>query len=349
VQNLEHLRIGLKDIHMATGNFSDTCEIGYSQFGALYKAELKCFDREYLSHVDDKTFGGQHPKRHYTVIIERMTHDFARNDEDDLEDVFHKTIDILRSCKHQNIHILLGFCDEGPHMLLVYEYVHLTHLYRYLHMGILTWEKCLKIFLDVARGLNYLHTNMEDQKMVIYSGISSSSIRLDDNLGAKICEFGSSVFLHRYQDDVAPNLDINTDREFDETAKPRRESDLYMFGVIMLEVLCGRSAFNIGCNDGTEDEQKAARRKNHSWDDEWLAPLARQWFNEGTVKDKVARSIEDENWENRLFLNKGYNENSMDIFIKVARQCFAETLNQRPTMEVVITELEKALSLQVSL
>ncbi|PWA59352.1 protein kinase-like domain, Concanavalin A-like lectin/glucanase domain protein [Artemisia annua] len=337
VQNLEHLRIGLKDIHMATQNFSDTCKIGDSKFGTLYKAELKCFDREYLSYVEGKTFGSEYPKRQYTVTIERIDYD--------VEDVFHNKIDILRSCKHQNIHILLGFCDEAPHMLLVYEYVQITHLSRYLEMGILTWEKCLKICLDVARGLNYLHTNMEDQKMVIYSGITSYAILLDDNLGAKIFEFGSSVFLHRYQDDVAPKLNINTDRELDESGKPRRESDLYMFGVIMLEVLCGRSAFNIGYDDGTKDERRALRR-NHRWNGEWLAPLARRWFNEGIIKDKVARTIKDENWECRLFLNKGPNENSLEIFIKVARQCFAETHNQRPTMEVVITELEKALSFQ---
>ncbi|GKE84842.1 protein kinase-like domain, concanavalin A-like lectin/glucanase domain protein, partial [Tanacetum coccineum] len=150
VQNLEHLRIGLKDIHMATENFSDTCKIGRSHFGILYKAELKCFDREYLSYVEDNTFGSEHPKRHYTVTIERI--------DDDKEDMFHNKIDILRSCKHQNIHILLGFCDEGPHMLLVYEYVQLTYLSRYLEVGLHTWENGLKICLNVARGLNYLHT-----------------------------------------------------------------------------------------------------------------------------------------------------------------------------------------------
>nr|GEU71768.1 protein kinase-like domain, concanavalin A-like lectin/glucanase domain protein [Tanacetum cinerariifolium] len=222
---------------MATDNFSDNCKIGRGEFGRLYKAELKCFDREYLSYVEDKTFGSEHPKRHYIVTIERI--------DDDEEDMFLNKIDILRSCKHQNIHILLGFCDEGPHMLLVYEYVQFTHLSKYLEVGIHTWENGLKICLDVARGLNYLHTK--------YGG---------------------------------------------------------------------------------------------SKDDEPMAPLARQWFDKGIIKDKIASAIKEENWENRLFLNKGPNENSLDVFLKVARQCFAETHNQRPTMQVVITELEKALSFQ---
>ncbi|GKC06526.1 protein kinase-like domain, concanavalin A-like lectin/glucanase domain protein [Tanacetum coccineum] len=307
---------------MATENFSDNCKIGRSEFGTLYKAELKCFDREYLSYVEDKTFGSEHPKRQYIVTIERI--------DDDEEDMFHNKIDILRSCKHQNIHILLGFCDEGPHMLLVYEYVQFTHLSKYLEVAIHTWENDLKICLDVARGLNYLHTNMEDQKMVIYSGMSSSSILLDDNLGAKIFESRSSVFLHRYQDDVAPNLRINKDPEFDETNKPRRGSDIYSFRVIMLEILQGAPVISF----------------NDCWKDEPMAPLARQWFDKGIIKDKIASTIKEENWENRLFLNKGPSENSLDIFLKVARQCFAETHNQRPTMQVVITELEKALSFQ---
>lgn len=58
--------------------------------------------------------------------------------------------------------------------------------------------------------------------------------------------------------------------------------------------------------------------------------------------------IKNENIENSSFLNKGPNEDSLEIFLKVAYQCLAETHNERPSMETVVKELKKALSFQVS-
>ncbi|PWA42931.1 protein kinase-like domain-containing protein [Artemisia annua] len=72
----------------------------------------------------------------------------------------------------------------------------------------------------------------------------------------------------------------------------------------------------------------------------------KNYLDEGIIKEKVLPSIKEENIENSSFLNKGPNEDSLDIFLKVVYQCLEEKLNQRPSMETVVKKLKKALSFQ---
>nr|GFC08339.1 protein kinase-like domain, concanavalin A-like lectin/glucanase domain protein [Tanacetum cinerariifolium] len=78
-------------------------------------------------------------------------------------------------------------------------------------------------------------------------------------------------------------------------------------------------------------------------DDEFRAE---HWFKDRIIKQKVARVLREENSGNKLFLKEGPNEDSLDTFIKITEQCLAVYPFQRPTLQVIIKQLEKALLLQ---
>ncbi|KAM0065254.1 putative protein kinase RLK-Pelle-CR4L family [Helianthus debilis subsp. tardiflorus] len=117
---------------------------------------------------------------------------------------------MLTRVKHPNIVNLLGFCVEDSEMVLVTENISNGYLINYLgnvnHMRIVTWEKRLKICIDVAHALNYLHYEMEDQTIIINRDITSHSNGLDENWRAKIVDFWFSVFLPPNQEDEAHYL-----------------------------------------------------------------------------------------------------------------------------------------------
>ncbi|KAF5784324.1 putative protein kinase RLK-Pelle-L-LEC family [Helianthus annuus] len=189
--NLGHLKIRLGDIKLATNNFSETYPIA-SRDGesTLYRAELHCFDKENPSSEKGKN-KGDHPKGHNIVVIKRY--------EWYGEEEFFTEIEMLTSIKHPNIVTLIGFCIEDSEMILVIENVSNGYLDHYLRndndMRILTWEKRLKICIEVANALEHLHFEMEDKKMIIHRDICRSNIGLDENWRAKINGFGACVFL----------------------------------------------------------------------------------------------------------------------------------------------------------
>ncbi|MFS7990737.1 putative protein kinase RLK-Pelle-CR4L family [Helianthus anomalus] len=157
---------------------------------------------------------------------------------------------MFSSVEHPYIVTLIGFCVEDSEMILVIDNVSNGYLDGYLgnanDICILTWEKRLKICIDVAHALKYLHFEMEDQKVIIHHDICSYSIWLDETWGAKIFDFWWSVFLPPNQEDEAfyskshIGRKYNKDPQYEKTGKLKRESDVYSFGIVLLEILCGR-------------------------------------------------------------------------------------------------------------
>ncbi|KAJ0687582.1 putative protein kinase RLK-Pelle-WAK family [Helianthus annuus] len=335
---LGHLKIHLNDIKSATNNFSEAYTVASRGDGyTLYSAELHCFDKENPLYQKGK-YEGEHLKGQSTVVLKRYTSGHDLNGE---EEFFTET-EILTRVKHPNIVNLLGFCLEDSEMVLVIENISNGYLIDYLrninHMRILTWEKRLKICIDVAHALNYLHYEMEDENMIIRD-ITSYSIGLDEHWGAKIVDFWRSVFLPPNQQDDAiyPKRRIDRmayrDPQYEKTGKLKRESDVYSFGVVLFELLCGRRA-----------KDPIYKKKNVRG----LGPVARQSFCMGRLEDMIDPILKEEIGENNVVLNKGPNKDSLHTFIEIAYQCVAETQDQRPTIKVVVKELEKALSFQLN-
>ncbi|KAJ0735736.1 putative protein kinase RLK-Pelle-LRR-I-1 family [Helianthus annuus] len=129
------------------------------------------------------------PRRHNTVAIKHIL-----NRED-----FLTKIKVLTSCIHPNIVSLLSFCDDQHnHMIIVYEYVSNGNLGDYLSrkekMANVTWVQRIKLCIDIARGLDYLHSTTDYKQTFIHRDMRSDNILLGDNFKAKISNFGLSKF-----------------------------------------------------------------------------------------------------------------------------------------------------------
>ncbi|MFS7990610.1 putative protein kinase RLK-Pelle-WAK family [Helianthus anomalus] len=282
----------------------------------LYRAELHCFDKENPSSEKGKN-KGDHPKGHNIVVIKR----YPSGRECYGVEEFFREIEMLSSVEHPNIVTLIGFCIEDSEMILVIENVSNGYLRNYLinenDMRFLTWEKRLKICIEVANALEHLHSGMEDQKMIIHRDICSYNIGLDENWRAKNDGFGACVFLPPNQEDEAVYIDWRgrsayIDPEYEKTDKLKRESDPMT--------------------------QFTRRRVTKDW----------ALWQDNLIENLIDPILKEETSEYNFVLKRGPNKESLHTFMKIAYQCVAETQDQRPTMKVVVKELEKALSFQLN-
>ncbi|KAJ0736018.1 putative protein kinase RLK-Pelle-LRR-I-1 family [Helianthus annuus] len=300
----------------------------------VYKAKLDHFDGINALEIEGKSKGELH-KKYSSVAIKRL---YSRVDRQG-ENGFVAEIRTLSNCKHPNIVPLLGFCDEGRELILVYEYVANGSLDDYLgnmdNVTNLVWAQRLQICLNIAHGLNYLHTHISDKPMIIHRDIKSANILLDDTWVAKIADFGLSKLQCTNQQGTTlitnnvAGTEVYLDPEYVNTGKLKKESDIYSFGVVLFEILFGRLAYD------------------QIYGEKGLPSVARQRYNEGTLKGMVDPKLMEAD-EIISMLKGGVNQDSIESFLKIAYQCLAETQSGRPTMEVIIKELEEALNFQVS-
>lgn len=333
-QAMNHLEIPLKDIISATNNFGkEYCIDDERGFGVVYKAKLDHFDREKLLSTYEKNID-ELPKRNSTVAIKRLNSAEYENDEIGLN----AEIEILTRCEHRNVVSLLGFCKEGAERILIYEHASShggleDYWQKPSDMAPLTWLQRIKICIEVARGLNYIH-----KQNIIHRDIRSNNILLDKNWEAKIFDFGLARLIPANQQANTPIITdriagtyVYLDPEYSERGLLRKATDVYSFGVVLFEILSGRLAF-----DPVYFEEH----------DKGIAPLARERFKNGTINEIVDPALKEEIDENNFTLNRGPNQESLDTFAKLAYECLSETHEGRPTTEAIIRELEKALYLQ---
>ncbi|MFS7928298.1 putative protein kinase RLK-Pelle-CR4L family [Helianthus anomalus] len=152
---------------------------------------------------------------------------------------------MLSRYKHENLISLLGFFYERPEMILVYEHASCGSLDRYLNSPRLTWTQRLKICLDAAKGLSYLHDPCETHHRLIHCDVKCSNILLDDQWNAKVSDFGLSLMGSANEKNsliVTPAAGTvgYCDPEYEMTHTLTKESDVYSFGVVLFEVLCGK-------------------------------------------------------------------------------------------------------------
>ncbi|KAL8214412.1 hypothetical protein R6Q57_003861 [Mikania cordata] len=333
-KDFEHLRIGLDAIRRATENFDNKYCIGSGGFGVVYRADSEHFD----SFVMKDNNKSEAPKKCSTVAIKCIT----KREDTQGEQGFIAEIETLSTCRHPNIVSLLGFCHEDSHMILVYELITNGSLDDYLgmegKMTNLTWMQRIKICIDIAQGLDYIHTTMDNKRKIIHRDIKSANILLDENLQAKIADFGLSRFhpLNHANNTIITNMVVGTkvyiDPEYASTGHLKKESDVYSFGVVLFELLTGTLAYDLVYTDEN---------------DNGLAPIIRQHFkSKGTLKEMLDPKLQEESYEKGFTLSKGPNKESLHIFSKIGYHCLSEKQEHRPTMKAVIKELQEALKCQ---
>lgn len=202
----------------ATNDFHKDNLLDESGFGCVYKAR---FNNNLLAAV----------KRVHSGPL-------------DAEREFENEMNWLSKLHHQNIVSLLGYCVQDDSRFLVYEMMHNGSLESHLRgpsLGSnLTWHLRMKIALGVARGLEFLHERCNPP--VIHRDLKSSSILLDSQFNAKLSDFGKAVASGNRNKDNSKLLGTlgYIAPEYVLDGKLTDKSDVYAFGVILLELLMGR-------------------------------------------------------------------------------------------------------------
>ncbi|KAJ9538353.1 hypothetical protein OSB04_031086 [Centaurea solstitialis] len=298
----KHLKIKLKEIKSATDNFGDNNLIGRGGFGKVYKGTI--------SHSTGKRM----------AAFKRLDSKLGQGNSE-----FWKEITMLSRYPHENLVSLLGYCDEGGEKILVYEFASRGSLDGHLSDTALTWMQRLRICVDIARGLSYLHDPKGTQQRVLHRDIKSSNILLDENWNAKVSDLGLSRISPANQEHtiVISNM-VGTvgylDPLYLEMGVLTKESDVYSFGVVLFEVLCGRLCY----------EYRNSR----------LQTLVRMWkksYNENKLDEIIFQGMLQQ-----------MDPSSLERFSNIAYLCLHEDLEERPTMAEVVIELEIALEHQMT-
>ncbi|XP_008464586.2 receptor-like protein kinase FERONIA [Cucumis melo] len=291
----------LGEIKAATKNFDDVFIIGVGGFGNVYKG-----------YIDDGAT---------QVAVKRLKPGSKQGAHE-----FKTEIEMLSQLRHLHLVSLIGYCNDGNEMILVYEYMsHGTlrsHLYGNDEQP-LTWNQRLQICVGAAKGLHYLHTGANHT--IIHRDVKTTNILLDEKWIAKVSDFGLSKIGPA---NMSNNTHISTvvkgsfgylDPEYYRRQQLTEKSDVYSFGVVLCEILCARPPLV------------------HSADKKevYLAEWVRQCHRNNTVAQTIDKNIRNE-----------ISPECLRKFIEIAVSCVEDVGVKRPSMNDVVWGLEFALQLQ---
>lgn len=214
-------KLTFADLLEATNGFDNSSMIGSGGFGDVYRAHLK-----------DNT----------VVAIKKLKHVSGQGDRE-----FTAEMETIGKVKHRNLVPLLGYCKVGDERLLVYEYMKFGSLEDVLHdrkkNGLkLNWTTRRKIAIGSARGLAFLHHNCIPH--IIHRDMKSSNVLLDENLEARVSDFGMA----RHMSVMDTHLSVSTlagtpgyvPPEYYQSFRCSTKGDVYSYGVVLLELLTGK-------------------------------------------------------------------------------------------------------------
>ncbi|XP_015692613.2 probable serine/threonine-protein kinase At1g01540 [Oryza brachyantha] len=169
------------------------------------------------------------------------------NNRGQAEREFKVEVEAIGRVRHKNLVRLLGYCAEGAHRILVYEYVDNGNLEQWLHGDVgpvspLSWDTRMSIVLGTAKGITYLHEGLEPK--VVHRDIKSSNILLDKRWNPKVSDFGLAKLLGSDSNYVTTRV-MGTfgyvAPEYASTGMLNERSDVYSFGILIMEIISGRS------------------------------------------------------------------------------------------------------------
>ncbi|XP_020576462.1 receptor-like protein kinase FERONIA [Phalaenopsis equestris] len=289
------------DLELATDSFDEARIIGVGGFGKVYRGTID---------------GGAK-----TIAIKRGDSISGQGIEE-----FRNENEMLSKLRHHHLVSLLGYCHDSAELILVYDYMALgnlgEHIYGKKKIPPIPWERRLEICIAAAKGIHYLHTGVKPA--IIHRDVKTSNILLDEGWVAKISDFGLSksgpeeVGQSHVSSAVRGTMGY-LDPEYIMLMQLTEKSDVYAFGVVMLEVILGRPALDPA---NAEEENLV----------DWM----RQCWREGDVESVLDPC-----------LRGSVGESCLKMFMRTAESCVANRRDERPAMGNVLRDLELALSLQM--
>ncbi|XP_058099193.1 G-type lectin S-receptor-like serine/threonine-protein kinase LECRK2 [Magnolia sinica] len=278
----------------ATDDFKE--EVGRGGFGTVYKGVL------YNSHM-----------KVAVKKLEKLVEEGERE--------FRTEMRVIGKIHHRNLVRLLGFCDEGSVRLLVYEFISNGSLANLLFKAQSRpqWNERLRIALDVARGIFYLHEECEPR--VIHCDIKPQNILMDDAWTPKISDFGLAKLL--MGDQTRTLTGIRGTRgylapEWHKNMPISVKTDVYSFGIVLLEIICCRRNLELEVAD----------------DEIILTEWVYRCFEAGDLHKLLD---EEDEVESRI----------LDSMVKVGLWCIQEEPALRPSMKNVIRMLEGNMDIPI--
>ncbi|KAL2247608.1 probable serine/threonine-protein kinase PBL23 [Sesamum indicum] len=285
-----------RELAAATQNFNPENLIGEGGFGRVYKGYI--------------------PRKNIDVAVKQLDRNGFQGNKEFLVEVL-----VLSLLHHPNLVNLVGYCAEGQHRILVYEYMPNGSLEDHLlNIGPddepLDWNTRMKIAKGAARGLEYLHESSEPP--VIYRDFKASNILLDADFNPKLSDFGLAKL-----GPVNGKPHVSTRvmgtygycaPEYASTGHLTTKSDVYSFGVVFLEMITGRRVI---------DNTKPAEEKNLIT---WAEPLLRDKKKFHQMADPL--------------LEGNYPEKALYQSLAIAAMCLQEEATTRPWIGDVVSALE---------
>ncbi|XP_016479425.2 putative serine/threonine-protein kinase PBL21 [Nicotiana tabacum] len=283
-----------KELATATQNFKETNLIGEGGFGCVYKGRL---DSGLI------------------VAIKQLNLEGLQGNQEFIVEVL-----MLSLLHHKNLVNLIGYCTHGDQRLLVYEFMPMGSLENHLFdlepgTEPLSWRTRLKIAAGAAHGLEYLH---KANPPVIYRDLKSSNILLDNEFNPKLSDFGLAKL-----GPVGDNTHVSTRvmgtygycaPEYAMTGKLTLKSDIYSMGVVLLELITGRKAYDTSKKPG---EQNLVV---------WSSPFLKD-------RRKYVHMVDPS-------LHGQFSARCLHHAVAITAMCLQEQANFRPMISDIVTALD---------
>jgi hypothetical protein len=282
------------ELKKATRGFSE--EIGRGAGGVVYKGVLS---------------------DHRVAAIKRL------NEAAQGEAEFMAEVSSIGRLNHMNLIEMWGYCAKGKQRLLVYEYVERGSLADNLSSPALNWEKRFEIALGIAKGLAYLHE--ECLEWILHCDIKPQNILLDSNYRPKVADFGLSKLLNRGESNNMAFSRIRGTRgymapEWVYKLPITSKVDVYSYGIVVLEMVTGKSQTNILTVDGGGVTEQGG-----------MVTWVRDRMKEASARNEsLIKKIVDPMTDGKYDIDK------MEVLLRVALQCVEEDKDARPTMRQVV-------------